>query len=880
MCKCTGAGATESRRSRRTRAAAAAVAFIGATGTAAHATDRYWAWGTPNSENWTDGSRWSPNGQPQAGDNAFVYATPSGNYQLNYDSTGNPSPNLNSLTLAPFNPGSVTFFQGPGHDLSAQNEILNPNNATNSIVVLTYNQTGGTNTVNDTLYVNYPNDANSGDVTYRLQGGSLVAGNEQINGTLNQSAGSTNSVSGAVSLGSLSANSGAIYFMNGSFSAQTLYVGQKGQGSLGQSRGDAAVDGDLRIGQEAGSNGSYQISSLNNPPPSPPSLSAGAEYVGVSGTGSFSQDSGGHTINGPLTIGAMAGGNGSFSLSDKAFLQTANVYVGEAGTGTFAQDVGFVGPGGISLISGTLVVGDQNGGVGTYTLGGGSLSVGGTIYVGNYPGSMGTFTISGGTMLAAFEQIGVYAAATFTQTGGNNNIVNALVISNHSGSSGTYDMQGGALNAPEIDLHPGGAFKWTGGTINFAAFNQTGGTVTATNEMIGDHSAATFTQTSGTNTASGIVVVGNVAGGQGTYTLGGNAKLSIGGTLYVGQYAGGNGNVNLNPGALPFIFPTLSAGYEQIGIYGAGTMTQAGGLNTIANQLVLANHPGSSGAYTLAGGTLSAAGLYSNGQFTQTGGAGTFGPITGTGTIDLGGGAGAALLTASSVSQLTVSIGPGGTLALTHNSSPSASAVNTLSIAGGGKLDLSNNSLLIHYTGASPAPAMRGYLTSGYDAGKWDGGGIIPTAADFSHAIGFADSSDGVVQGLGPDTLLLKYTVLGDADLDGKVGFSDLVTLARHYGQSNANWDQGDFNYDGKVGFDDLVTLARNYGRTLTAAQFGQFIPSFQGEIGSAFAQVPEPCALALVCAIGLLLRQRRCDRRGPKERPTALHPRSTLSRL
>lgn len=62
-----------------------------------------------------------------------------------------------------------------------------------------------------------------------------------------------------------------------------------------------------------------------------------------------------------------------------------------------------------------------------------------------------------------------------------------------------------------------------------------------------------------------------------------------------------------------------------------------------------------------------------------------------------------------------------------------------------------------------------------------------------------------------------------DANYDGKVGFDDLVTVARNYGKSNATWEQGDFDNDGKVDFSDLVIVARNYGKSdLIIAVAGQ----------------------------------------------------------
>jgi hypothetical protein len=65
------------------------------------------------------------------------------------------------------------------------------------------------------------------------------------------------------------------------------------------------------------------------------------------------------------------------------------------------------------------------------------------------------------------------------------------------------------------------------------------------------------------------------------------------------------------------------------------------------------------------------------------------------------------------------------------------------------------------------------------------------------------------------------FTLTGDADHDAAVGFSDLVTVAQHYGQNNPDltWSTGDFNHDGQVSFADLVTVAQHYGNTLIPPQ-------------------------------------------------------------
>lgn len=133
-----------------------------------------------------------------------------------------------------------------------------------------------------------------------------------------------------------------------------------------------------------------------------------------------------------------------------------------------------------------------------------------------------------------------------------------------------------------------------------------------------------------------------------------------------------------------------------------------------------------------------------------------------------------------------------------------------LSITGGGKLDLADNSLMLTYSGPDPAATIRSYLSSGYAAGAWNGAGLDTSSADATHGLGMGDSADGIVAGLPANTILIKYAKYGDVNLDGSVNFSDMVILARNFGKANMNWDQGDLNYDGAVDFKDLVTCARN----------------------------------------------------------------------
>lgn len=83
----------------------------------------------------------------------------------------------------------------------------------------------------------------------------------------------------------------------------------------------------------------------------------------------------------------------------------------------------------------------------------------------------------------------------------------------------------------------------------------------------------------------------------------------------------------------------------------------------------------------------------------------------------------------------------------------------------------------------------------------------------------------------------------GDANNDGRVDFTDLLTLAQHYGATGAGWSIGDFNRDGTINFDDLVILAQRYGQSAVAV-----------------AAVPEPLIPAGVLLVlpGLLRRGHR----------------------
>ena len=145
-----------------------------------------------------------------------------------------------------------------------------------------------------------------------------------------------------------------------------------------------------------------------------------------------------------------------------------------------------------------------------------------------------------------------------------------------------------------------------------------------------------------------------------------------------------------------------------------------------------------------------------------------------------------------------------------------------------------------------------------YLDGSYSGSWLYPTAATTLDSIGLFAQSDVLNSGFqfGDVQARFVHPVLpGDTNADGKVDFTDLVALARHYGSSAATWQEGDFNADGTVGFDDLVLLARDYGQGISPAQVSQLDPAFQAAAQRAFAQVPEPdsaCPLAFATMVAL----------------------------
>jgi hypothetical protein len=112
-------------------------------------------------------------------------------------------------------------------------------------------------------------------------------------------------------------------------------------------------------------------------------------------------------------------------------------------------------------------------------------------------------------------------------------------------------------------------------------------------------------------------------------------------------------------------------------------------------------------------------------------------------------------------------------------------------------------------------------------------------------------------------SVVARYTLAGDATLDGAVDFNDLVKLAQNYNTTVSSgteswWNNGDFTYDGITDFNDLVKLAQNYNTALPSEAIPGASAAFEADLARAFASVPEPGTLSLLGIGGIALMGRR----------------------
>lgn len=183
------------------------------------------------------------------------------------------------------------------------------------------------------------------------------------------------------------------------------------------------------------------------------------------------------------------------------------------------------------------------------------------------------------------------------------------------------------------------------------------------------------------------------------------------------------------------------------------------------------------------------------------------------------------LLDQSSEQIDLLALGAGGavTLAATPVAGENVLDVRQLSINAAGKLDLNNGGMIVDAPSPATIAMLQTLLASGRAGGTWRGNGISSSAvtgtkhalgvAGSAEALGISDQQTGTWLGRAVDatSALVRYTLVGDATLNGRVDGDDYLQTDRHAGQATGNrWFNGDYNYDGRVNGDDYFLIKQN----------------------------------------------------------------------
>jgi autotransporter-associated beta strand protein len=217
----------------------------------------------------------------------------------------------------------------------------------------------------------------------------------------------------------------------------------------------------------------------------------------------------------------------------------------------------------------------------------------------------------------------------------------------------------------------------------------------------------------------------------------------------------------------------------------------------------------------------------------------------------------------------SVQVKAGGVARVANTPTPGQRTVVTkaLSIAGDGQVDVGNGRIVVDYDGAASSFSdVAALVKKGLNVGgpRWQGaGGIVSGLAgdDATLGVGYGEAA-AVLRITGNQTkafggatvdatsVLIRFTRLGDANLDGVVSFEDLQRLELGFGGAGG-WTDGDFNYDGVVNRADLAIVEDNMG--LKAPLFV--------EANQSATDVPEPMGVGWV-GLGAWVMGRRAGRR------------------
>jgi hypothetical protein len=557
----------------------------------------------------------------------------------------------------------------------------------------------------------------------------------------------------------------------------------------------------------------------------------------INNTGSFTVNS-----TASATDFELVGGS-TVTLTGGGTIHLTGVNPRLLGTGTLhnlnntIRGLGAVGLNGIALINDGVIVADVNAATLTIDTNVDAMSNSGIVRAENG----GIISLSG-TMIANSGTFAALNGSTIsllscTISGGTLTTTGSGVIQSAAGGNGTL------INVTNTGAYVG---------QNFSNIFLSGLITNTGSISINPAGSVTDLQTVGLSTVT-------LSGGGSVNLNGGSARLFGTATLVTSNVIRGVGFVGLNS------LPIINSGTIEATPFGADTQLTidppaAGLVNTgtlLASpgaQLVLSagTFTGGGSIVVAAGGSLNTQGsvqveagqITLDGLWTHAGTRVNASRIRGSGSL--------------SITSGTVSIS-------TNGGSLGTSRLASLSTDGSGRLDLSDNDLVIDYTGATPLATVRTMLLSAYVNGAWSGPGLTSSTAGATTnpktGLGYLDNTLGGLtvfsgQSIDDTTVVIKYTYAGDTDLDGDVDVGDLGTLASNW-QTAGLWVSGDFDYNGSIDVNDLGLLASNW-QAGVGSPLGTSLAEAVSSLGLPAAAVPEPGSSLGVLLVGVLAARRR----------------------
>lgn len=152
-----------------------------------------------------------------------------------------------------------------------------------------------------------------------------------------------------------------------------------------------------------------------------------------------------------------------------------------------------------------------------------------------------------------------------------------------------------------------------------------------------------------------------------------------------------------------------------------------------------------------------------------------------------------------------------------------------LSVDTGASVDVGGGGILLDYTDATPVDSILALIIAGRNGGTWDGAGITSStvAADAANeVVGYAEASQlfssfpatFLGEAVDDTAIIVRRTLLGDADLDHDVDIDDFASLAANFNQAS-DYRRGDFDYSGATDIDDFAALAARFNQSIPASR-------------------------------------------------------------